>query len=158
MPTGFCDVAMAYNPDTRKADVVFDGTRFVIDRTAATPLIISLGTEGRAAPDDVLPDTVDAADVYAGGVSGRPNPKRGWVGDAIDPNGRRIGCKVWLLANEHQTADTRLRAAGYAQAGIGWMSGRGVIPVADASWIQPGVLAVLANVAGIQLKLPVSLV
>ncbi len=154
MATGFCDVAMAYNSTTRKADVVFDGTRFVIDTTAATPLIISLGTEGRAAPDDVLPETADAN----APPSARPNPRRGWVGDALDPNGRRIGCKMWLIEDEHQTAEVRLLAKGYAQDGIAWMSDRGVTPVADASWIQPGTLAVLANVAGITLKLPLSLV
>lgn len=151
-------MAMAYNTTSRKADVVFDGTRFVIDRTAATPLIISLGTEGRALPDDILPEAVDLDDVYAGAATSRPNPRRGWVGDALDPDGRRIGCRMWLLADEHQTADTRLRAVGYSQAGIDWMATRGVTPLADASWTQPGVLAVLANAGGIALKLPVSLV
>jgi phage gp46-like protein len=150
----FLDLQMAYNPATRRADLVFDGKNFVWDRTAQTPLIIAIGSERRAEPDDVIPDTVDAN----GGGIGRPNPRRGWTGDAMDPQGRFIGSRLWLIANEHQTADTRIRAKGYAQQAIDGFSDYGVTPVADASWIAPGRLAVLAQIGGVQLKLPLSLV
>ena len=155
----FCDIALAYDPVTRRADMVFDGSGFVLDMTAATALIVSLGSERRANPDDVLPGTVDADDVSANAQQGRPNPRRGWVGDGLDPNGERIGWRGWLLDDAKQTEDTRIAAVGYATEAMAWMpAATGVTPNADASWIRKNVLAILAQAGGLTITLPVSLV
>ena len=154
-----CDVALQYNPATRRADVVLDRVGFALDRTAATPLIISLGSERRADPDDALPGTADADDAYANSPDGRPNPRRGWPGDALDPNGARIGWRGWLLDDAKQTADTRLAAIDYATEGTAWMADAlGLTPTVDASWIRQNTLAILAQAGGLTLTLPMSLV
>ncbi len=155
MPGPFLDLALAYSAVTGQCDLVFDGSGFAFDATAATPLLISLGTERRADPDDVPPGTVNAADSYAGGA---PSARRGWPGDALDANGARIGCRHWLLDDAKQTEDTRQLAIGYTQEGIGWIDALGVATAADASWVRPNVLAVLAQAGSMQLRLPVSLV
>ena len=151
----FLDLSMAFvDPAAPLCDLVFDGTGFPFDTTAATPMLISLGTERRADPDDVPPGTVNNADTYSAGA---PSARRGWTGDALDTNGGRIGCRHWLLDDAKQSVDTRQLAIDYTLEGIAWMGALGCTIAADASWIQPNVLAILAQVNAFTLKLPLSL-
>jgi phage gp46-like protein len=152
----FCDLAMAYDPAIGRADLVFDGRGFPLDRTAATALIISIGSERRADPDDVLPGTEDAADVFAAVPEARPNPRRGWV---CDPSAdSRIGSRFWLLDDAKQTEENRLRAVAYGEEAVAWMpAATGVMPGVDASWIHPNTLAILVQAGGMTLRLPVSI-
>ena len=151
----FCDLMMAYDASTAKCDLVFDGTRLVLDRTAQTALLISIGTERRADPDDVPPGTQTDADTYSGG---RPSARRGWTGDGLDANGRRIGSRLWLLDDAKQTAETRQAAADYAAEAIAWIDEKGVAIATDASWIRANTLAILAQAGSMRLRLPMSLV
>ena len=155
----FADLQLTYDPVARRADLAFGPAGPLWDVTAATPLIVSLGSERRADPGDILPETDDAADVYANPgaalPAGRPNPRRGCCGDAINPGGALTGSRLWLLDDAKQTADTRIAAIGYAAEATAWMPA----PVqTDASWFRPGQLAVLANAAGVQVALPLSIV
>ena len=52
------------------------------------------------------------------------NPRRGWVGDALDGQGRRLGSLLWLLSREKQTEQTRLRAACQRVVHLGLAGGR----------------------------------
>ncbi len=151
----FLDLSMAFtDPQAPLCDLVFDGVGFPFDTTAATPLLISLGTERRADPDDVPPGTVNDADTYDAGA---PSARRGWTGDALDPNGALIGCRHWLLDDAKQTLDTRQLAIDYTVEGIAWIEQLGVSTAADASWIQPNVLAILAQAGAFTLRLPLSI-
>ena len=75
--------------------MVFNGRDFALDNTWLTPVLMSLGCERRAHPDDALPSDL------AGGAPTNPplNPRRGWPGDALDPNGRLTGSRQWILNN-----------------------------------------------------------
>ena len=151
----FLDLTLALgDPAAPHCDLVFDGTGFPFDRSAATPLLISLGSERRADPDDVPPGTQTDADTYGGGA---PSARRGWAGDGLDPNGARIGCRHWLLDDAKQTADTRQRAIDFGVEATRWIDARGVPTAIDASWVRQNMLAVLAQAGSFSLKLPLSL-
>ncbi len=131
------DFALRYDPMTRTCDFATAGGDIALDATPATPMLIALGCDRRARPDDVLPDdSRPAADTLT--VLGR---RRGWVGDALDRLGRRIGCRLWLLARAKQTEETRLRAIAYAEEGLGRWSEEHAIPVAvEAQWLGRNLL------------------
>jgi phage gp46-like protein len=111
-------------------------------------MLVGLGSDRRARPDDTLPDEPRAApDTVA--VIGR---RRGWIGDALDAQGRRIGSRLWLLARSKQTEETRLRAIAYTEEALAWLTDRYGIPIAvEASWIARNMLGmrVQAGEAGI---------
>jgi hypothetical protein len=67
----FLDLTLGFSSTTGLCDLVFDGVGFPFDATPATPLLISLGSERRADPDDVPPGTRSVADTYAGGGAQR---------------------------------------------------------------------------------------
>jgi len=95
-----CDIAMA-------------GADLALDNGMNTAIIISLFTDARADPDDLLP--------YAGA------DLRGWWGDAYAPiPGDVTGSKLWLLQRSKQTQDTLNRAQQYAQDALAWMIEDGV--------------------------------
>lgn len=150
----FCDLAMAYDATARRCDLVFDGRGFVLDRTAATALLISLGTERRADPDDVPPGTQTDEDTYAGG---KPSARRGCPGDALDRNGQFMGSRLWLLDDAKQTEETRQDAVAYMVEATAWIEAKGVATGADASWIRPNTLGLLAQAGSTRLSLPMSL-
>ena len=135
----FLDIALAYDPATRTCDMVFTGRDFLLDDTPATAMLVSLGVDRRADPDDELPVAVVDED--------RPptfNARRGCVGDAL--HGRR-GCKWWLLSREKQTERTRQRTVIYAEQALGWMEdARGVVPSVTADWMARNMLRVLCYV------------
>ena len=103
------DVALRYDPATRRCDLAIERGDLAVDRTLATPMLVALFSDRRARPDDALPSGVTEFLVPSAA-----NPRRGWVGDALDGQGRRLGSLLWLLSREKQTEQTRLRAAAYA--------------------------------------------
>jgi phage gp46-like protein len=130
VPAMYFDLAIAWDPARRCCDLVVDGADLAIDTTPVTPLLISLGSDQRAEPDDVLPDTVTEGSIAAG-----LNPRRGWAGDALDPNGNRVGARLWLLQREKQTGDVLNRAQRYAEQALAWLAQReGADITVAASW------------------------
>jgi len=124
------DLAIAWDPIRRRCDLAFAGGTLALDATPVTPLLISLGSDRRAEPDDTLPDTVTEGSLAAG-----INPRRGCPGDALDANGDRVGSKLWLLEREKQTDDVLRRAQDYAEAALAWLSEREGVDIAvAASW------------------------
>lgn len=95
--------AIAFDPRTRRCDLVVSGRGLVLDTTALTPMLIALGTDRRAEPDDELPDTTTEGSLQSGF-----NPRRGWAGDAF--NGDRIGSRWWLIERAKLTDETLLAA------------------------------------------------
>ncbi len=113
------DLAIAWDPVHRRCDLVVADAGLALDATPLTPLLLSLGSDRRAEPDDTLPDTVTAGSITAG-----LNPRRGWAGDALDPNGDRAGSRLWLLEREKQTDDVLARARDYALQSLAWLGDR----------------------------------
>lgn len=76
------DIALVWQDDG--ADIALDGSDLLADDGLETSIVISLGTDGLALPEDELPDGSD--------------DRRGWWGDAYaDVPGDRIGSRRWLL-------------------------------------------------------------
>ena len=128
------DIAVAYDPATRRCDLVFNGRDFARDATPLSAMLISLGTDRRARPDDALPDAF-AATNPAGPATllGR----RGWCGDAFDTVGRLIGSRLWLLAREKHTEQTRKRAEQIVAEAVAWLRiERGLVVEVTVRWIN----------------------
>lgn len=110
------DIASFFNPITASADYALAQGALRSDADLQTAVIISLFTDRRAEPDDVLP-SADAA-------------RRGWWGDALAAESGlgvgRIGSRLWLLGREKILPETVTRAREYAQEALAWMTAQGV--------------------------------
>ncbi|WP_435640338.1 phage GP46 family protein [Micavibrio aeruginosavorus] len=98
-----------------------------------TAVIISLMTDRRAEPDDRLPED-------DGRTRAIPLDRRGWAGDALATDSRRIGSRLWLLVREKQTEETRRRAIEYAREALQWTIDDGIASriTITAEWGQIG--------------------
>lgn len=126
-------LAMDVDPATGLPDLVIRGRTLALDVTPRTPAIVSLYADRRARPDDALP--VDPAPLLQPDLL---DPRRGWWGDALDPQGRRTGSRLWLLSRAKETEATRRRAELYAREALAWASPMGL--AVAAAWIRRGVL------------------
>lgn len=143
------DAALRYDPATRRCDLAIERGDLAVDRTLATPMLVALFSDRRARPDDALPSGADAFLVPSSA-----NPRRGWAGDALDGEGRRLGSLLWLLEREKQTEQTRLRAIAYAEQGLADLAGRtGLAASVDAQWLRRGTLALAAKLGAKQVRL-----
>ena len=142
-PFDYLDIALEFNPSLRGCDFALDENGDLkLDNTPATPMIISLGSDRRARVDDVLPsgrDSLnDAKSFYE---------RRGWHGDALDYQKRRIGSRLWLLDRAKQTEQTRLICEEWAKEAFEWvLDETGQEAEISASWIRAGVLALICRI------------
>jgi len=135
------DFALRFDPETGTCDFAIEGGDIALDATPVTPMLIALGSDRRARPDDTLPDEPrPVPDVVA--VLGR---RRGWPGDALDRNGRLIGSRLWLLARAKQNEDTRLRAIAYAEEAL---ADAGLSAQVEAAWIARNTLGMRVVAGG----------
>lgn len=116
-----------------RADLVFRAGTLALDRTVATPAIAALVCDRRARTDDPLP--MPAAPLLEPDTL---NPRRGWCGDALDREGRRIGSRLWLLVRALETEGTRRRAEFYAREALAGFAETGL--EVTAAWLRRGVL------------------
>lgn len=147
------DVALRYDPATRRCDLVIERGDLAVDRTLATPMLVALFSDRRARPDDELPSGTSAFLVPSAA-----NPRRGWAGDALDGQGRRLGSLLWLLGREKQTDQTRRRAKDYAEDALADLADRtGLAASVEASWLRAGTLGLVARLGAkrVQLSLAV---
>lgn len=96
-----------------------------------TAVILSVMTDARAAPDDVIPDG-----------SGDP---RGWWADTTD---FQIGSKVWLRQRSKATDDTLGVVKDDIDRALKWMVDDGVAARVDVltEWTAPSMLGALVTV------------
>ncbi|SSW66599.1 hypothetical protein AVE30378_02138 [Achromobacter veterisilvae] len=106
------DIRIVWDGATVHGDWVLEGGDLLTDGDLATAMLLSVFTDGMAAPDDVIPD-------------GTGDP-RGWWGDQFDPT-RPIGSKLWLLEREKQTQRTLNRAYDYLAECLQWLIDDGVV-------------------------------
>ena len=108
-------VALFADASGRAPDVRVSGGHLALDFTPATVMLVALGTDRRADAGDVLPDDLGqrlASPVLA-------NPRRGYVGDALDASGALMGSRLWLL--ERSKLDDEIvpgLARGYAKEAL----------------------------------------
>lgn len=140
-------LALTFDRATRRADLAFANGGLVLDATPLTPAIVSLLSDRRARVDDPLP--VPAAPTLKPDVL---NPRRGWVGDALDAQGQRCGSRLWLLSRERETNQVRSRAELYAREALAWAAPLGLSVTAEWQRREPragavaGVLAYRARI------------
>jgi phage gp46-like protein len=135
---------LVLNSSETQADLLRGSTGLERAHTLETAVVISLFSDARAGVDDVLPDDTPARDYRS--------DRRGWVGDAIpDIAGDVTGSKLWLLAREKQTEETRRRAETYARQALAWMIEDGIAKsvAVSGSWMGRGALRLDIAVAGV---------
>lgn len=140
--TDWLDLALVYDPAARRCDLVLgDDGDLVLDETPATPMLVSLLTDRRARPDDVLPS--------AAGEPPAIGERRGWPGDALDARGRRIGSRLWLLARAKAGELTQRFAAEWTREAFSWVTGEtGSAAEVAVAWLRGGGLGITVKVDG----------
>jgi phage gp46-like protein len=108
------DIALSYDPVLSRCDIVFDGRDVVLDATPATPMLMALLCDRRAHADDVLPQEEGPALAPISLMA-----RRGWPGDALDPQGRRTGSRLWLLSRAKWLEQTRRLGEDIAAEALG---------------------------------------
>ncbi|WP_100965365.1 phage GP46 family protein [Bosea sp. FBZP-16] len=143
MAADFIDVALIFDPETRTVDAELgeDGD-LLLDETALTPMLISLGTDRRARPDDALPQGRDALNVSSSFVT-----RRGWSGDALDAYGRRAGSRLWLMERAKQHELTDLFVMDAATEALRWAKAETGTPAQiSVSWPRRNLLALTCRI------------
>jgi phage gp46-like protein len=143
------DQALVYDPTRKRCSLAFNGVDLQIDATPVTPILIAVGCNRRAHPDDALPDAVTNA--Y---TPSRLNARGGWCGDALDTLGRLIGSRMWLLQRRKQDEATRrLGESALAEAFAPISAQRGWPIAITVTWVRKGFLGCLTKVANTTLNL-----
>jgi phage gp46-like protein len=134
----FYDLALVYDPDARACDLAIgDDGDLMIDETAITPMLLSIGLDRRAANDDELPD---GRTQYLAPVSF--SERRGGPGDALDPFGAMTGSRLWLANRAKQTETTRQLFAFWLAECLTWAKAEtGVAAEIEVEWRAAGLLA-----------------
>jgi len=146
----FFDIALVYDPQARACDLALgeDGD-LVIDETPITPILLSVGLDRRAAPDDELP-------------AGRTrflapasfSERRGGPCDALDPFGELIGSRLWLLDRAKQTETTRQMYEFWLKESLSWAKPEtGEDAEIEVEWRGPNLLVWRVMVSDVSLTL-----
>ena len=107
------DIRIGWNAALSSGDLILDGPDLSIDDGLKTAITISLFTDRRAGPDDILPQ--------------EGSDPRGWWGDSLAAErGDQIGSRLWLLAREKQLSKVLVRAREYAEEALAWLVVDGV--------------------------------
>jgi phage gp46-like protein len=143
------DLSLVFDPARLGCDLAFADGDLVLSSTPATAMLISIFSDRRAAPDDELP-----AGVSEIGAPATWDERRGWVGDALDRAGRRVGSRLWLLSRAHDDEETRALGESYVDECLSWSADEyGVTPEVDVAWARTGVLAIRAAIDGTAVSL-----
>lgn len=102
------DLALIWSAELGCADLALSGDDFVSDEGLRTAVELSLFTDRRAEPGDVLPD-------------GETDRRGCWADAVADVDGDRMGSRLWLLARAKNTPDVLSRAEEYAREALAWL-------------------------------------
>ena len=105
---------IARQPDDHgRSDIQLSNGDLVADDGLRTAVVLSLLTDRRANPGDVLPDGSD--------------DRSGWWADMLArADGDRFGSRLWLLSREKNLAEVRRRAETYAAEALEWLREDGI--------------------------------
>lgn len=112
------DLALFWDDEALSADVALVGGDLATDAGLRSAMLISIFTDRRARPDDVLP--YENAD------------RRGWWGDvAATEVDDEIGSRLWLLSREKRLSPVLDRARDYLIESLAWLLRDGVVGALD---------------------------
>src|SRR5262245_60332068 len=140
----FYDLALIFDQSTRRCDLALDADcNLAIDTTPITPMLLSIGLDHRASPDDPLPD---GRSQFLAPAS--YSERRGCAGDALDPFGDLSGSLMWLLSRAKQTEQTRQLCAYWLAQCLAWaLDETGEAAEIDVVWLQTGATGILKYTA-----------
>lgn len=145
----FFDLALTYDPSTRRCDLaVGDDGDLVVDETSITPVLLSIGLDRRASPDDPLPQS--RSEFLTSSFAER----RGWAGDGLDLRGERVGSRLWLLDRAKETETTRLLFEFWLEEALAWAEADiGQPAELEVNWLRPQTLGYRVLVADAALSI-----
>jgi len=148
--TGFLDLALTYDATRRCCDLVLDDEfNLVLDETPVTPILLSVGLDRRASPDDDLPE---GRSQFLAPISF--SERRGALLDGLNAATDMAGCKMWLLERAKETETTRQLAEYYLAEGLAWAeTDTGTPAEIEVWWLRDGVLAYRVLVEDVTLEL-----
>lgn len=94
------------------ADIQINTRDLLRDPGLETAVLLSLFTDRRAGPEDVLPDN--------------SGDRRGWWGDALNTNDDADGSKLWLTFRGKITDSTVVQIEEYVREALQWLIDDGV--------------------------------
>lgn len=101
-------IALEWDNTAGAASVVVENNDLKRDEGLLTDIYVSLFTNRRAEPGDVLPE----------GVTDR----QGWWADAVPVvEGDKIGSRLWLLDRSKKTTEVLDRAVTYGREALQWL-------------------------------------
>lgn len=99
-----------------EGDIAGDGSKWLETNGLETAVRLSLFTDARALPGDVLP----------AGEQGFGVDVRGWWGEAFVADSSSFGSRLWLLARSTLTQATRQQARDYCLEALAWLVELGI--------------------------------
>ena len=93
----------------------------------ATAVAVSVFSDARALPGDVIPD-------------GSNDPRGYWADNAtpvLSKPGRRLGSRLWLLSRSKQLPETLALAQSYIQEALSWLEEDGYVTAIDVECWWP---------------------
>lgn len=148
--TGFLDLALTYDATRRCCDLALDDEfNLVVDETPITPILLSVGVDRRASPDDELPE---GRTQFLAPISF--SERRGALLDGLNAVGEMAGCKLWLLERAKETEITRQLGEYYLAEGLAWAETETGTPAEiEVWWLRSGVLAYRVLVEDVTVEL-----
>jgi phage gp46-like protein len=122
------DIAIVWNGDRNGADwTLLPGGDLATAPPLVTAVYVSLFTDRRAGPDDVLPPG--------------QTDRRGWWGDLLDD--QPIGSRLWLLRRAKHLPETLRLAQDYIREALAWLIADALVARIDitALWDGPSRIA-----------------
>lgn len=121
------DISINWEPALGRGDWLLDGALLKSGNDLATAVLVSLFTDRRAGPNDVIPDGT--------------NDPRGWW---ADDEKHHIGSRLWLLTRAKQTTETLNRALNYTTEALKWLIDDGVVAKFDITveWTRASFLGI----------------
>ncbi|WP_026379356.1 phage GP46 family protein [Afifella pfennigii] len=134
----FFDLALVYDRQARRCDLALsDDGDLLVDETPITPILLSVGLDRRADPDDELPQGRTRFLTPA-----TFSERRGSAGDGLDAAGERAGSRLWLLDRAKETETTRLLFDVWLGECLEWAEGETGVPAErEVAWVRPQTLA-----------------
>lgn len=128
------DIAIIQNTNGQ-FDIELDGYDLKTEQGLRNNVMVSLFTDHRAEPDDIIPDGT--------------NDRRGYWGDSYpDVEGDKLGSRLWLLSREKETINVLQRAQEYAEEGLQWLLDDGVASAVNVTTerVRAGVLGIYVTI------------